>query len=110
MGEDETKAKKFWRGLRPTIYMRMTTTRSRTFTAIVEIVRLIKHDCDELAKSRDKGVKRSQPTGLKRAEYPNRTGMTKMPIQIKVRALCQKRGKIHFGRCFRELMLTKHAV
>lgn len=66
----------------------MTTAGLRTFAEVVEIARLVECDCDELAKSCDKGVKCPQLVGLRRAENTYRAGMTKMIRQIEARAPC----------------------
>lgn len=77
-GDDETKAKKFQRGLGPIIHMWMTTARLRTFDEIFEMARLVKQDCDKLSKSSDKGMKCLSPREPRREEYPNTTGITKI--------------------------------
>lgn len=51
MCDNEMKAKKFHRRLRPTSHTRMTTPRLRTFFKVVKTKRLVEKDCEELVKS-----------------------------------------------------------
>lgn len=81
----------------------MTTACLRTFTEVFEITRLVEHDCHELAKSHDKGVKCPQPVGPRRIENTNKIDMTKIPRQTDSRPPCPRCGRFHAGVCFREI-------
>lgn len=81
----------------------MTTTHLRTFIEVIEIIQLIEHDCDELTKCHDKGVKYPQPIGPRGVENANRTVMTKMPKQTDSRPPCLRHGHFHARVCFKDI-------
>ena len=61
MSDDVRKAKKFQRGLRPSIRTRMATLQLKAYSEVVETVKVVEKECEDYQKIRDQNKKRSKP-------------------------------------------------
>ena len=55
------KAKKFQRGLQPSIRTRMAALRLKICSEVVETAKVVKKECEDYQKIRDQNKKRSKP-------------------------------------------------
>lgn len=60
VADEECKAMKFKRGLKPNIRIRMSALRLRTFIDVAETARIVERYCDELQHIQEKDKKRSR--------------------------------------------------
>ena len=61
VSDDVRKAKKFRRGLQPSIRTRMATLRLKAYSEVVETAKVVKKECEDYQKIRDQNKKRSKP-------------------------------------------------
>ena len=60
---DVRKAKKFQRGLRPSIRTRMVALWLKAYSEVVETAKVVEKECEDYQRIQDQDKKRSKPEG-----------------------------------------------
>ena len=105
---DVRKAKKFQRGLRPSIRTRMVALQLKAYSEVVETVKVVEKECEDYQKIRDQNKKRSKPEESQKENENDKPFKKRTTIELEPNVVqqvienCSKCGKKHNGVCYRE--------
>ena len=108
VSNDVRKAKKFQRGLRPSIKTRMSALRLKAYSEVVEIAKVVEKECEDYQGIRDQNKKRSEPEESQKENENDKPFKKKTTIELEPKVVqhvienCSKCGKKHNGVCYRE--------
>ncbi|XP_023871514.2 uncharacterized protein LOC111984125 [Quercus suber] len=108
MSDDVRKAKKFQRGLRPSIKTRMAALRLKAYSVVVETAKVVEKECEDYLKIQDQNKKRSKPEESSKENENDKPFKKKTTMELKPNVVqqvmenCSKCGKKHNGVCYRE--------
>lgn len=106
--DDVRKAKKFQRGLQPSIRTRMAALLLKAYFEVVEMAKVVEKECEDYQKIRDQNKKRSKPKESQKENENDRPFKKKTTIELEPKVVqqvienCSKCGKKHNGVCYRE--------
>ena len=108
MFDDVRKAKKFQRGLRPSIRTRMAALRLKAYSEVVETAKVVEKECEDYQRIRDQNKKRSKPEESQKENENDKPFKKKTTIELEPKVVqqvienCSKCGKKHNGVCYCE--------
>ncbi|XP_030948929.1 uncharacterized protein LOC115972826 [Quercus lobata] len=108
VSDDVRKAKKFQRGLRPSIRTRMAALRLKAYSEVVETAKVVERECEDYQRIRDQNKKRSKPEESQKENENEKPFKKKTTIELEPKVVqhvienCSKCGKKHNGVCYRE--------
>ncbi|KAL4643006.1 hypothetical protein ACB092_02G061200 [Castanea dentata] len=108
VADDVRKAKKFQRGLRPSIRTRMAALRLKSYSEVVETAKVVEKECEDYQRIRSQNNKRPKTEGFHKGNEHNKpfkkktTAEPETKMVQQVVEVCQKCGKKHKGVCYRE--------
>ena len=108
VSDDVRKAKKFQRGLQPSIRTRMAALQLKAYSDVVETTKVVKKECEYYQKIRDQNKKRSKPEESQKENENDKPFKKKTTIELEPNVVqqvienCSKCGKKHNGVCYCE--------
>ena len=79
---DVRKAKKFQRGLRPSIRTWMATLRLKAYSEVVETAKVVEKECEDYQRIRDQDKKRSKLEGSQKENENDKPFKKKTTIEL----------------------------
>ena len=108
VADDVRRAKKFQRGLRPSIRTRMAALRLKSYSEVVETAKVVEKECEDYQRIRNQNNKRPKTEGFHGGNEHNKPFKKKTTTEPETKMVqqvievCQKCGKKHKGVCYRE--------
>ncbi|XP_030936300.1 uncharacterized protein LOC115961460 [Quercus lobata] len=89
VADDVRKAKKFQRGLRPSIKTRMAALRLKSYFEVVEIAKVVEKECEDYQRIRSQNNKRPKTEGFHRGNEHNKPFKKKTTIEPETKMVQQ---------------------